>query len=93
MVLLLYRRKELCETTLGNYFANRTGFMDEMDEQLMNEVSPSLRESRRHVAFTDRRNESERGVGLQKTLWRNHSFTSLGDIKLYKLKMKVNSQQ
>lgn len=48
---MLYEPVATFGKNLSNYFFNKPGFMDEVDEQLMSEVSPSLPTSRQFIAL------------------------------------------
>ena len=63
-----------------NYFANKPGFMDEVDEQLMNEISPNLPTSRRFVALLLDEMKVKEGLVYNKYSGEIIGFTNLGDI-------------
>jgi hypothetical protein len=62
----------------SNYFKNKPGFMDEIDEQPMKEVSPILPTSRRYVALLI--DEMKEGLVFNKHSGEIIGFTSLGEM-------------
>ena len=76
-----------------NYFRNKPGFMDEVDDQLMNEISPSLPESRRTVALLINEMKIKEGLVYNKHSGEIIGFTNLGDVNDELLRIENDSGQ
>ena len=63
-----------------SYFSNQPGFMNEIDNQLFAEVSPSLPSSRRYISIIIDEMKIKEGLVFNKHSGKIIGFTSLGDI-------------
>ena len=75
-----------------SYFSNQPGFMNEIDNQLFAEVSPSLPSSRRYISIIIDEMKIKEGLVFNKHSGKIIGFTSLGDINddFHEFKMMIN---
>ena len=76
-----------------NYFTNKPGFMDEVDEQLMSEISPNLPASRRFIALLMDEMKVKEGLVYNKYSGEIIGFTNLGDINDQLLQIEQGGEQ
>ena len=76
-----------------NYFTNKPGFMDEVDEQLMSEISPNLPASRRFIALLMDEMKVKEGLVYNKYSGDIIGFTNLGDINDQLLQIEQGGEQ
>jgi hypothetical protein len=90
---LLHWPSERTLRDYSNFFKNKPGFMDEIDEQLMKEVSPTLPTSRRYVALLIDEMKVMEGLVFNKHSGEIIGFTSLGEINDELLRVEQDEQQ
>lgn len=76
-----------------NYFANKPGFMDEVDEQVLSEVSPNLSKSRRFIALLVDKMKVKEGLVYNKHSGEIIGFTNLGDLNDDLLQIEQGGEQ
>ena len=76
-----------------HYFVNKTGFMDEVDEQLLSEIPASLPASRRSVVLLIDEMKVREGLVYNKYSGEIIGFTKLGDINDDLLRLENENEQ
>ncbi len=76
-----------------NYFTNRPGFMNEVDDQLLGEISPTLPSCRRYVALLIDEMKVKEGLVFNKHTGEVIGFTKLGDINDELMKLEQNQRR
>ena len=92
VVLLHYLLRGLIPTTTM-YFSNKPGFMDEIDEQLMGEISPTLPASRQYVAILIDEMKVKEGLVFNKHSGAIIGYTNLGNINDQLLQIEKDGEQ
>ena len=75
-----------------NYFKNKPGFQDEVDQQLLDEIPKVVSESRRYVAVLDDEMKVNEGLIFSKHSGEIIGFINLGNINDELLRLETGEQ-